>query len=220
MQLALVGVCVAIIGCGSSTDALIAQLSDPSAEIRRTAARELGTNQGNQASAAAALASALEDSDLEVRELAAASLGRIGAEAKLSLPELEQALHDPQLSVRLTAALAIQKIDPHLRTHEAVLIKSLQSGDGTVFLEIGRMGADAKWAVPTLTKLLSHQQPKIRALSAQTLGRIGAAASAAKSALRQRLRDPDPMVRKAAQHALPNVESPADRDTLPPNTSC
>jgi hypothetical protein len=121
--------------------------------------------------------------------------------------------------VRLTTALAIQKIDPRSRTHQAVLIQSLQSGDGTVFLEVGRMGADAKWAVPTLIKLLSHQQPKIRALSAQALGGIGADASAAKPALRQRLRDPDPMVRKAAQHALPNIEPPAERDTLAPKTS-
>ena len=98
----------------------------------------------------ASLAEALEDSDLEVRELAAESLGQIGSEAKSGLPALEQALNDPQPSVRHTAALAIQKIDPQATSYQPVLIEALRAGDGPVFLEVGRMGADAKWAVPTL----------------------------------------------------------------------
>jgi HEAT repeat protein len=206
-QLALIWIGAAIVGCGNSTDALVAQLSDPSPEKRRTAARELGTTQGDASRAVAGLATALEDPDLEVRELAADSMGRIGSEAKSGLPALEKALHDPQSSVRLTSALAIQEIDPHSRSHESVLIASLRSGNGALFVEIGQMGADAKWAVPTLVTLLSHPQPKIRALAAQALGGIGAPSPDVLSTLRQRLRDPEAIVRKAAQNALSKIET-------------
>jgi HEAT repeat protein len=204
--MALGWICLLAAGCGNSTDTLIAQLSDPNPEFRRAAARTMGMDNADRGEAVAALAIALSDSDLEVRELAAASLGKIGAKGKSSLPALEGALADPHASVRLSAALAIPKIDPNLRSHESVLIESLRSGDGTVFLEVGRMGADAKWAVPTLLKLLSHRQPKIRALAASALGGIGAAASDAESSLRQRLRDPHPTVRKAARNALLRME--------------
>jgi hypothetical protein len=115
--------------------------------------------------------------------------------------------------VRLTAALAIQKIDPDSPAYAPVLLQSLRAGDGPVFIEVGRMGEDAVWAVPTLAKLLSHQKPTIRALSAQTLGGIGPAASEAKPSLRQSLRDPDPTVRQRALDALQKIESPNERSS-------
>jgi HEAT repeat protein len=204
---AVVCICLVAVGCGNSTDALIAQLGDGDPVARRSAARELGNRQEDASRVVAALAEALEDSDLEVRELASASLGRIGPEAKASLPELELALKDPQSSVRLSAAMAIQKIDPESRHYQQVLIESLLAGDGVVFLELRRMGADAKWAVPTLVRLLAHQQPQIRALAAHALGGIGGAADEAKSALRRSLRDPDPNVRQAAQNALTQIDA-------------
>ena len=100
------------------------------------------------------------------------------------------------------------KIDPHSPLYAPILLQSLRAGDGPVFIEVGRMGEDAKWAVPTLARLLSHQKPTIRALSAQTLGGIGPVASEAKPSLRQSLRDPDPIVRQHAQDALRKIESP------------
>jgi HEAT repeat protein len=98
-------------------------------------------------------------------------------------------------------------------------MQSLLAGDGIVFIEVGRMGEGGKWAVPTLVKLLSHQQSNIRALAAKTLGQIGAAAGEAKAALGQRLRDEHPVVRNAAQDALSQIEALADRDNLPAGAS-
>jgi HEAT repeat protein len=203
----VVCICLVAAGCGNSTDALIVQLGDSDPVARRSAARELGNRQEDASRVVAALAKAVEDSDLEVRELASASLGQFGREAKACLPALEQALNDQQSSVRLTAALAIQKIDPHSPHFPPVLIESLRAGDGVVFLELRRMGADAKWAVPTLVRLLAHQQPQIRALAAHALGGIGGDADEVKSAVRRSLRDQDPNVREAAQNALIQIDA-------------
>jgi hypothetical protein len=87
-----------------------------------------------------------------------------------------------------------------------VILESLSAGDGPVFLEVGRMGANAQWAVPTLTKLIVRPEKGIRALSAQTLGQIGPAASEAQSARNQSLRDSDPAIRGAAHRALEKIQ--------------
>jgi HEAT repeat protein len=155
------------------------------------------------------LSGALADSDLDVRELAAQSLGEIGAQAKSGLPALERALDDPELSVQHTAALAIHRIDPQAESYQPVLSAALRAGDGPVFLEVGRMGTEAKWAVPTLTALLSDPRPQIRALAAHTLGEIGPVASDASAALQRTVRDPEASVRKTAQNALRQIGAAA-----------
>jgi HEAT repeat protein len=194
------------LGCGNSTDKLIAQLSDVDPVVRRAAARALGEQQGQSEDAVAALGHAIEDSDVEVREIASSALGQMGPAAAASRPALESALEDRDLPVRLAAALAIQKIAPTSRSYERVLIASLRAGHGPVFLEVGRMGTDADWAAPTLVALLSHPKSPIRALAAQTLGEIGVADSNVKSALQRSLRDDHPAVRKAAQQALEQIQ--------------
>jgi HEAT repeat protein len=70
------------------------------------------------------------------------------------------------------------------------------------------MGARDAWAVPTLTALLSDGRPSIRALAAKALGGIGPPARDAERALKQCLRDPEASVRKAAQNALRQINSP------------
>ena len=71
-----------------------------------------------------------------------------------------------------------------------------------MFVEVGRMGTDAKWRIPTLVKLLADQRPTIRALAAQTLGQIGIADENVRTALEQHLRNDQPVVRKAAERSL------------------
>ena len=68
------------------------------------------------------------------------------------------------------------------------------------------MGEQAAWAVPTLIGLLSHEQAKVRALAAHTLGRIGPAASDAKAPLQRLLRDPNAAVQGAAHDALDRIQ--------------
>jgi HEAT repeat protein len=69
------------------------------------------------------------------------------------------------------------------------------------------MGKDGAWAVPTLIGLLSHESAKVRALAAQTLGRIGPAASDSKTALQRTLRDPSVAVQGAADGALARIHA-------------
>jgi HEAT repeat protein len=208
LMLALIGVWPLMLGCsGNSTNQHIAQLGDGDPKVRRAAVRALREQKNDSAEAVTALAGACKDQDLEVREIAVAALGRFGAAAKPSEPALAEALRDPEISVRLGAAKALQKIDPESQNYVPVILDSLSAGHGTIFLDVGQMGADAKWAIPTLDKLLSHQQAGIRALAARTLGQIGVATSEATAALTRSLRDTDPVVRKAAQHALAQLGS-------------
>jgi HEAT repeat protein len=194
-----------VCGCWGTTNKLAVDLANNDPKVRRAAAQALGdAPQQATGLVIAALASASKDPDREVRELAVAALGRVGPAAKSSESSLEAALGDEEKSVRICAALALEKVDPGNERYEPVVLEALNAGDGPVFLDVGRMGADAKWAVPTLTKLLSDPRAGIRALAARTLGEIGAA-SEAESRLKQSLNDSDPAVRTAAKKALEQI---------------
>jgi HEAT repeat protein len=71
-----------------------------------------------------------------------------------------------------------------------------------VFLAVEQAGSAAGWAVPTLVALLADSRASIRALAAQTIGKVGSDDQAALAALRRGLRDNSPAVRKACQRAL------------------
>jgi HEAT repeat protein len=199
----LVSIWLVLLGCsGNSIDDLVVQLTDKNPEVRRTAAQVLAARSGNSPALVAALGLASTSSDVEVREIAVEGLGQPGRDAATVLPLLEKSLADPELSVRLKSALAIHRIAPQNQSYVPVLDDSLRAGHGTVFLEVGRMGEDARWAVPTLLKLLSDQRANVRALAAQTLGQIGVADQGAIEALKLRLRDNRPAVRNAAERSL------------------
>ncbi len=195
-----------VVGCGNSTERLIAQLGDADLEIRRAAAHALAEQSDEGERVVAALSTASRDPDIEVKEVVITSLGSMGSRATTSLPALEQSLLDSELSVRVAAALAIEKIDPRSKSYVPVFTESLRAGHGPVFLEVGRMGTDAEWAVPTLVALLSDRRASIRALAADTLGKIGVADGNVKAALERSLRDDSPGVRKAAQRALEQTQ--------------
>lgn len=208
---AILGGCLllaSLAGCGGpAVDEWVTQLDDPDPQRRRAAAGQLAAMQGTSEPVIEALAIASTNSDADVREIAVAALGRKGVESGAVYPALEQALADAEVAVRLKAALAIQQIDPTNLEYREVLLESLRSGHGTVFLDIGRMGADAEWAVPTLVSSLSDQRPAIRALAAKTLGEIHAGDAVVIAALQQALRDQTPAVRDAARRSLASISS-------------
>ena len=206
MRLTCLSILLSVLGCGGDrTNELIAQLQDGDVGDRRAAVEALVICEGEQVTAA--LASAIEDSDTDVRRLAINALGQRRSRDTSQLSSIESALEDPQLSVRLAAALAIQKIEPDNETFIPVLIDALRSGEGGIFLEVAEMGPDAKWAVPTLTRLLSHPETKIRALTAYTLGQLGPIARDAEAALTRALKDPQDVVRSKAEQALEQIQS-------------
>ncbi len=182
----LLNVVVWITGCG--TDPLgrsIAELQSPDVQTRREAGRMLSQSASTEERVVMALAnSASNDKDLEVRMLAIGGLSRIGKPAATGLPALKGILRDSDPHIQVQTALAIQKIEPDNRDSVPVLITAMHSGDGRVMLAVGALGKDGAWAVPTLIELLSHQTPQLRALAAQTLGRIGAPAAAGEGGTR------------------------------------
>jgi len=150
----------------------------------------------------------LGDPDPQVRCAAIEALADEPGDAAVTVPSLERVLADTDTSVRLSAAVALQKIDADNQSFPPVLIESLEAGHAPLFLEIGRMGQDAEWAVPTLVKLLSDQQPQIRGLAAQALGEIGVADASVTAALERRQRDDAPAVRRATERALRLIQTP------------
>lgn len=201
---ALCGLSLLTVGCGSDRiDALSAQLADGDVQVRRAAARSLQELPGDKVRAIPALArAAAGDEDLEVRRLSIQALGGMGPAAESNLPALTEMLEDSQEAIQIAAALAIARIDADGDSHRPVLIRAMRAGKGGVLLAIGNMGADARWAVPTLVELLSHELVQIRSLAAHTLGKIGPAAIDATPKLERMARDGDPAVRSVALEAL------------------
>jgi HEAT repeat protein len=198
------------LGCGGDpTTRLIDELRNPDVAIRRSAARVIAQQPKPDDRFIAPLTKSVTDDDVEVRRMSAVALGRFGPVAKSSEPALKKALTDPEQSVRLKAALALQHVDPKDTSFSPVLITAMHTGDGRTLLEIGEMGKDGAWAVPTLIDLLSHDSAKVRALAAQTLGQIGPSATEAKAALQSTAHDPNPAVQTTARDALKKIQGQA-----------
>lgn len=208
MRFPLCLVLVLAAGCSRDpTGRLVAQLESSDVVTRRGAAREIGEHPpAVDERLVGALAKTVGDSDEQVRVLSAKALGAIGSGAKAGVPALERGLEDSQASVRTQAALAIARIEPGNKKFVPVLAAAMRGGDGRLLLEIGAIGPQAVWAVPSLIELLSHPSPQMRALAAQTLGRIGPGAAEAKPALERAARDSNAAVRGAAQAALDGLK--------------
>ena len=97
--------------------------------------------------------------------------------------------------------------DPDARLQK--LIRRLKSPDDVkrihAGLLLGRMGAEAREAVPTLLELLHEQSAPNRKLAAWTLGYIGQGAVEAIPALLLGLRDSNEGVRQMACEALDKI---------------
>jgi HEAT repeat protein len=209
-RLPLVGLLAILVGCGGDgVDALVAALQSADVETRREAARQLGEHAAANADERliAALTLGVADRDVEVRRLSVDALGAVGPAARSSLEALKLALNDPEPVLRVRTALAIQRIAPQDESFVPVLVGAMRSGEGPVLLEVGAMGEEGAWAVPMLIRLLSHEKAQMRALAAQTLGRVGVASRDVTGALQRGLGDSNPAVQAAARKALEQIEA-------------
>jgi HEAT repeat protein len=160
------------------------------------AARALSEYKGAAAPALPELIAAMHDEKLptEARWNAARTIGKIGPNAVSAVPDLIDEMDDPADTLREHAAEAIGDIGP----------------------------TAAELGVPALRKALTDHYVKVRRDSVRSLGYIGTEARPAAEDMLPLLKDPEAIVREAAEKALkivapellpkPEKTEPQDKD--------
>lgn len=117
--------------------------------------------------------------------------------------ELSQALRDGKPEEKAAAALELSKRGAESRSAVPALIESLQSDDPAVrqnaALALGKIGPHATEAVEPLIKSLADPDWGVRRNAVMALGEIGD--PKARTAVEGMARDPDSLVRKAAEQS-------------------
>jgi HEAT repeat protein len=146
-----------------------------------------GLKMMEDAAAIPGLLDALKHKEPLVRELAAGLLGNIDTQPDVIAPALIELLRDDTV-----LEFGYEDVTPE--TH---------------VWEIAMYSLEQKWddAIPHLIRALEHQDPKVRARSAMTIGEIGwPSGEEADSALVVAMNDPNEDVREAAKEALATLE--------------
>jgi HEAT repeat protein len=189
--------------------ALVKQLKSTDPDMRRSAAKELGEAGADAKPAITALAEALKDRDLFVRRFAAQALGEIGPDARPAVKALTGALNDPKKEVSQAAATALGKIGAAEPLAALVADTKKETTARRKAIEaLGAMKADARSAVPTLTKALKERELRLEA--ADALGEIGPDASSALKELQSISEDKkerDRNFKKAVNEAIKKIKS-------------
>lgn len=141
--------------------------------------------------------------------VAARALSEYRADAASALPELVATMHDKKLptEARWNAARTIGKIGPKAVSTVPDLIEEMADPADTLREHaaeaIGDIGPTAaELGVPALRKALTDPYVKVRRDSVRSLGYIGADARPAADDMVLLLKDPEALVREAAEKAL------------------
>ncbi len=141
--------------------------------------------------------------------VAARALSEFRAAAAPALPELVAAMHDEKLptEARWNAARTIGKIGPNAVSAVQDLIDEMDDPADTLREHaaeaIGDIGPTAaELGVPALRKALTDHYVKVRRDSVRSLGYIGEGARPAAEDMLLLLKDPEALVRDAAEKAL------------------
>jgi HEAT repeat protein len=204
----------------------VRELSDPRAEVRRSAAFALGQIGGGALTTAPELAKRLSDGDAGVRAMAAESLGDMVRDLRgggLSVWELtgstlEKLLaEDADANVRSASAFALGTFRDRAASAAPVLRNALRDADAHVRRSAARaiaeIGEEAAEAVKDLCGLLKDSDSLVRRDAVTALGTIGS--PTARSAVRPLLMllnvETDDVVRHAALDKLVGLVGPDDR---------
>jgi HEAT repeat protein len=173
------------------------------------AAAALGKMGTRARAAIPALIKALQDQPEGLRRRAAEALGEMGPEAKTAVPALIQTLQNQEDRAREEAVEALGKIGPEAAPAVPALVKLLKTKKAFVeegsseeerkkrqwwhddvrakaATALGRIGAEAKAAVPALVDALKEERNDIGGQAAEALGRFGPDAKEAMPALLRR----------------------------------
>jgi HEAT repeat protein len=207
----------------SAVPDLVDALKDEEPDVRRFAARTIGSVGPRAAQAVPALIELLQSSTRQRRldggrpELpvtllaeAAMAIGKIGPKARAAVPFLVKAMNDRDEVLRLAAADALGEIGPA----DPSVIPALERAMTSVVHEdlaqqaAMALGAIGEASLPVLIRALHDRDPNVRARSAQALARIGGAAKAVLPELDRALADDDPDVRQAIEAAIEQIRNP------------
>jgi HEAT repeat protein len=144
--------------------------------------------------------------DITQRVKAAERLGEYGADAKLAFGSLFDALKDKNALVSHAAADALEKVPPHKgdldMLREAVKSKTEKMAVRVQAAKsLGRLGSDARRAVPDLTALVQESDEGLCAAALGALASIGPEAKDA-PALGKGLQSPSAEIRRLSMEAL------------------
>jgi HEAT repeat protein len=184
---------------------------DGKREVRRVAARTLGSMGRRARSAAAALIGILDDSDPYTRATVIWALGRL--EVRSATRPLCSVLEsDQRAGMRKAAAVALGRIGAQSPIVTQTLERTLL-GDSSGRVRwaaawaLGSMGPKAAGAILALQRsLLKDPRHKVRGQAALALGKMGPRAKSAIRALKHARRlDDNPQVRRLTLVALKNI---------------
>jgi HEAT repeat protein len=157
---------------------LIAGLKSSKPGERLKAARALGELGVAAKDAVPMLTEVLSDDEFFVREGAAEALGSMGHWASTSVPALLAALRGPELTLRDRALDALASIDQKALVTDGVplLIAEMHHGTPAGRIQatraVGRIGPEAKAAVPALVDALKDPSAKVRECAREALTKI------------------------------------------------
>ena len=185
---------------------MLSALKDPDSHVRSVAIASV-SKAGVSANDAVPVLKGLLRSEHSV--VAARALSEYRAAATSALPELVSAMHDEKLPVeaRWNAARTIGKIGPGAVSAVPDLIDEMDDPEDTIrehaaeaIGDIGPLAAEL--GVPALRKVLTDRYVKVRRDAVRSLGYIGIDARPAAEDIQRLLKDPEPIVREAADKAL------------------
>ena len=157
-----------------AVDTLIQALSDRDGNVRGEAARALGVIAPDAQGAIQILIRNLQDTHPEARAGAAAALGRFGPAARDALPALIVLLNES--GMRHFSIPALLEIGPDRRAVPG-LVEALGDETGAyracAAMALGKIGPEAKEAVPALTRIAAGDPDVgVRQRAAEALGQI------------------------------------------------
>lgn len=145
------------------------------------------------------------------RQRALEGLALLGPEAKLALPQVEALMNDPTKSVQHTAARTHWKISGSSELAVKTLIPLISTMEhGVESMDIlAEMGPQAQDSMEALIIQLKSSELPMREAAVYALAAIGPNAAAAVGPLRELQRDPDLLIRAAAENAIKKIEQVA-----------